>query len=200
MTTTNPGKIFFIVFSLLSCVFFHITWKLFHVPSSCGIMWGIFGACLVHILLVLGTTYELILSVVNGQQCCSKCHFLPMAPDKHIKKPQHHQWMKTKRNHVKISEKVVATSPVQSGLSYSGFWTIPSTMNNLMNNQDLKFSSPLKDYTSIGTILEPKLTTEDCKQAQTPVDPTTGLLHNHQHRKVIIPKINRPSMTQMRSP
>ena len=38
--------------------------------------------------------------------------------------------------------------------------------------------------------------TEDRKQAQTPVDPTTGLLHNHQHGKVIMPKINRPSMTQ----
>ena len=68
-------------------------------------------------------------------------------------------------------------------------------MNNLMNNQDLKFSSLLEDCTSIGTILDPKLTTEDCKQAQTPVDPTTGLLHNHQHGKVIMPKINRPSMT-----
>ena len=69
-----------------------------------------------------------------------------------------------------------------------------------MNNQDLKFLSPPKDYTSIGTILDPKLTTEDRKQAQTPVDPTTGLLHNHQHGKVIMPKVNRPSMTQMRSP
>ena len=65
-----------------------------------------------------------------------------------------------------------------------------------MNNQDLKFSSPLKDYTSIGTILNPKLMTQDRKQAQTPVDPTTGLLHNTQHGKVIMPKINRPSMTQ----
>ena len=69
-----------------------------------------------------------------------------------------------------------------------------------MNNQDLKFSSPPKDYTNIGTILDPKLTTEDRKQAQTPVDSTTGLLHNHQREKVIMPKINKPSMTQMRSP
>ena len=68
------------------------------------------------------------------------------------------------------------------------FLTVPSTMNNLMNNQDLKFSSPPKDYTSIGTILDPQLATEDCKQAQTPVDPTMGLLHNHQHGKVIMPK------------
>ena len=59
-----------------------------------------------------------------------------------------------------------------------------------MYNQDLKFSSLPKDYTSIGTILDPKLITEDHKQAQTPVDPTTGLLHNHQHGKVIMPKIN----------
>ena len=64
-----------------------------------------------------------------------------------------------------------------------------------MNNQDLKFSSPLKDYTSIRTILDPKLTTEDGKQAQTPVDQTTDLLHNHQRGKVIMPKINRPFMT-----
>ena len=68
-----------------------------------------------------------------------------------------------------------------------------------MNNQDLKLSSLPKDYTSIGTILDPKLNTEDRKQAQTPIDPTTGLLHNHQHGKVIMPNINRPSMTQMRS-
>ena len=47
-----------------------------------------------------------------------------------------------------------------------------------MINQDLKFSAPPKDYTSIGTILDPKLTTQDHKQAQTPVDPTMVLLHN----------------------
>ena len=69
-----------------------------------------------------------------------------------------------------------------------------------MNNQDLKFLSPPKDYTSIGTILDPKLTKEERKQAQTPIDPTTGLLRNHQQGKVIMPKLNRPSMTQMRSP
>ena len=46
-----------------------------------------------------------------------------------------------------------------------------------MNNQDLKFLSMPKDYTSIGMILDPKLTTKDCKQAQTPIDTTTGLLH-----------------------
>ena len=74
------------------------------------------------------------------------------------------------------------------GIKLFLFWTIPSTTNNLMNNQDLKFSAPPKDYTSIGTILDPKLTTEDCKQAQTPVDPTMGLLHNHQCGKVIMPK------------
>ena len=66
-----------------------------------------------------------------------------------------------------------------------------------MNNQGLKFLSPPKDYTSIGTIPDPKLTTEDRKQAQTPIDPTTGLVYNHQHGKVIMPKVNRPSMTQM---
>ena len=75
------------------------------------------------------------------------------------------------------------------GIKLFGFWTVPSTTNNLMNNQGLKFSSPPNDYTSIETILDPKLTTEDCKQAQTPVDPTTGLLHNYQHGKVIMPKI-----------
>ena len=56
-----------------------------------------------------------------------------------------------------------------------------------MNNQDLKFSAPPKDYTCIGTILDPKLSTQDRKQAQTPVDPTMGLLHNQQYGKVIMP-------------
>ena len=31
----------------------------------------------------------------------------------------------------------------------------------------------------MGTILDPKLTSQDHKQAQTPVDTTTGLLHIH---------------------
>ena len=57
-----------------------------------------------------------------------------------------------------------------------------------MNNQDLKFSATPKDYTSIGTICDPKLITQDRKQAETPVDPTTGLLCNHQYGKVIMPK------------
>ena len=74
------------------------------------------------------------------------------------------------------------------GIKLFLFWAVPSTMNNLMNNQDLKFSAPPKDYTSIGIILDPKLTTQDCKQAQTPIDPTTGLLHNQQYGKVIMPK------------
>ena len=47
-----------------------------------------------------------------------------------------------------------------------------------MNNQDLKFSAPPKDYTNIGTMLDPKLRTQDRKQAQTPVDTTMGLLNN----------------------
>ena len=67
-------------------------------------------------------------------------------------------------------------------------WTIPSTTNNLMNNQDLNFSSLPKDYTSIGTILDPKLMIKDHKQDQTPIDPTTSLLHNHQQEKVIMTK------------
>ena len=69
-----------------------------------------------------------------------------------------------------------------------------------MNNQDLKFSAPTKDNTSIGIILDPKLNTHDRKQAQTPIDPTTGLLHNHQYGKGHHAQMNRPSMTQMRSP
>ena len=56
-----------------------------------------------------------------------------------------------------------------------------------MNNQDLKFSALPKDYTNIGTILDPKLRTQDRKQAQTPVDTTMGLLHNPRYGKVIIP-------------
>ena len=56
-----------------------------------------------------------------------------------------------------------------------------------MNNQDLKFIAPLKDYTNIGTILDPKLRTQDHKQAQEPFDTTMGLLHNPRYGKVIIP-------------
>ena len=67
------------------------------------------------------------------------------------------------------------------------FCAIPSTTNNLMNNQDLKFSAPPKDNTIIGTILDPKLMSQDRKQAQTPIDPTTGLSHNQQYGKVIMP-------------
>ena len=74
------------------------------------------------------------------------------------------------------------------GIKLFRFWTVPSTTNNLLNKQDLKFLSQPKDYTSIETILDPKLFTEVRKQAQTPVDPTTGLLHNHQHGKVIMPQ------------
>ena len=74
------------------------------------------------------------------------------------------------------------------GIKLFWLWTVPSTMNNIMNNQDLKFSSPPKDYTSIGTILDPKLMIEDRKQTQTPIDPTMGLLHNHQQGKVIMTK------------
>ena len=74
------------------------------------------------------------------------------------------------------------------GIKLFLFCATPSTTNNLMNNQDLKFSAPPKDYTSSGAILDPKLTTQDRKQAQTPVDPTTGLLRNQQYGKVIMPK------------
>ena len=68
-----------------------------------------------------------------------------------------------------------------------------------MRNQDLKFSALPKDYTSIVTILDPKLTTQDRKQAQTPVDPTTGLLHNHQYGKGHHAQMNRPSMLKSKS-
>ena len=40
----------------------------------------------------------------------------------------------------------------------------------------------------MGTIIEPKLTSQDRKQAQTPVDTIVGLLHVHQYDKVIMPK------------
>ena len=74
------------------------------------------------------------------------------------------------------------------GIKLFLFCAIPSTTYNLMNNQDLKFSATPNDYTSIGTILDPKRTTQDHKLAQTPVDPTTGLLCNQQYGKVIMPK------------
>ena len=56
-----------------------------------------------------------------------------------------------------------------------------------MNNQDPKFLTLPKDYTNIATILDPKLSTQDRKQAQTAVDTTTGLLHNPRYGKVVIP-------------
>ena len=36
-----------------------------------------------------------------------------------------------------------------------------------MDSQEPKFSATLKDYTNIKTIFDPKLQTQDCKQAQT---------------------------------
>ena len=48
-----------------------------------------------------------------------------------------------------------------------------------MNNQDPKFSAPLKDYTNITTILDPKLMTQDRKQAQTPVGTSSALFIIH---------------------
>ena len=68
------------------------------------------------------------------------------------------------------------------------FFAVPSTMNN----QDPKSSAPPKDYTSIGTILDPKLATQDCKLAQTPIDPTTGLLHHQQYGRSSCP--NEPTL------
>ena len=44
-----------------------------------------------------------------------------------------------------------------------------------MNNQDPKFSAPLEDYTNIKVILDPKVRTQDCKQAQTPAGTSSGL-------------------------
>ena len=46
----------------------------------------------------------------------------------------------------------------------------------------------LHRYTSIGTILDPKLAAQDRKQAQTPDDPALGLLQNTCYDKVIMPK------------
>ena len=46
----------------------------------------------------------------------------------------------------------------------------------------------LHRYTSIGTILDPKLAAQDNKQAQTPDDPALGLLQNTCYDKVIMPK------------
>ena len=60
-------------------------------------------------------------------------------------------------------------------------------MNNLMNNQDPKFSAPPKDYMNIETVRDPKLRTQDRKQTQTPVDTSMGLLHNPRYWQVIIP-------------
>ena len=48
-----------------------------------------------------------------------------------------------------------------------------------MNNQDPKFSAPLKDYTNIKTTRDPKLRTQDRKQAQTPVGTSSGLFMIH---------------------
>ena len=73
---------------------------------------------------------------------------------------------------------VAVTSPVPAGLR-NHYFCIPSTTNNLMNNQDPKFSALLKDYTNIMTILDPKLRTQDRKQAQTPVGTSSGLFIIH---------------------
>ena len=81
---------------------------------------------------------------------------------------------------------VAVTSPILTGLR-NRYFCIPSTTNNLMNNQDPKFSAPPKDYTNIDTILDPKLRTQDRKQAHTPVGTSTGLFHNPRYGKVIIP-------------
>ena len=73
------------------------------------------------------------------------------------------------------------------GIKKSLFFAITSTMNNPMNNQDPKFSAPPKDYTNIETILDLRLWTQDRKQAQTPVDTSTGMWHNPRYWTVIIP-------------
>ena len=49
---------------------------------------------------------------------------------------------------VKIFRNVAATSPVPAGLRNHYFF-MPSTTDNLMNNQNPKYSTPLKDYTNI---------------------------------------------------
>ena len=59
------------------------------------------------------------------------------------------------------------------------YFYIPSTTNNLMNNHVPKVSAPLKDYTNIRAILDPKLRTQDCKQAQAPVGTSSGLFIIH---------------------
>ena len=48
-----------------------------------------------------------------------------------------------------------------------------------MNNQDPKFSALLTDYTNMKTILDPKLRTQDRKQAQTPAGTSSGLFMIH---------------------
>ena len=60
-------------------------------------------------------------------------------------------------------------------------------MNNLMNNQDPKFSAPLMDYTNIKTILDPKLRTQDHEQAQTPAGTSSGLFMIHDTGKSSYP-------------
>ena len=58
----------------------------------------------------------------------------------------------------------------------------PSTMNNPTNNNDPKFTVN-ELYASMETILNPKLTSQDHKQAQTTVGITTGLLHTQYCRQ-----------------
>ena len=55
----------------------------------------------------------------------------------------------------------------------------PSTTNNLTSNKDQKFTAHQTIHYYMGTILDPKLTSQYRKQAQIPVDTTTGLLHIH---------------------
>ena len=79
---------------------------------------------------------------------------------------------------VQIFRNVAVTSPVPTGLR-NHYFGIPSTTNNLMNNQDPKFSALRKDYTNIKIILDPKVRIQDRKQAKTPVATSSGLFIIH---------------------
>ena len=83
---------------------------------------------------------------------------IPLELDQNENDPVINQHIMQMIDTVKIFRNVAATSPIPAGLR-NHYFCIPSTTNNLRNNQDPKFSAPLKDYTNIKTTLDHKLRT-----------------------------------------
>ena len=116
-----------------------------------------------------------------------------------VKCLQANQMIVTHQVSVKIFRNVAATSPVPAGLR-NHYFCIPSTTNNLMNNQDPKVSAPLMDYTNIKTIFDPQVRTQDHKQAQTPAGTSSGLFMIHDTGRASYPTEESLRDSKKRSP